>query len=205
MITPDKLQLALKPLYDDYNSVVKLLLADIEARYEEFPPAVFNEIRALHDHIARCYRDDFTTEMIYDNITRAEGHISRIILDCFKYLILSLSDGVKDFEKRYRNVDLSTIGDGEFYINYKRLYRSAVSTVRNAKLQESINKEEAMAKYEEAYNLYTDLEELIYVNRVNLHRAKSKHSVKYILKIVMWFVTAIASGLVSVLLAKVFS
>ena len=42
-------------LYDDYNTIIKPLIAEVEARTEQFPLPLFNEIRALHDHIARCY------------------------------------------------------------------------------------------------------------------------------------------------------
>ena len=41
-------------LYQDYNTVIKPLIAEVEARTEQFPLPLFNEIRALHDHIARC-------------------------------------------------------------------------------------------------------------------------------------------------------
>ena len=36
-------------LYKDYNSVIKPLIAEVEARTEQFPLPLFNEIRALHD------------------------------------------------------------------------------------------------------------------------------------------------------------
>lgn len=45
-------------LYDDYNTIIKPLIAEVEARTEQFPLPLFNEIRALHDHIARCYFKD---------------------------------------------------------------------------------------------------------------------------------------------------
>ena len=51
-------------LYDDYNTIIKPLIAEVEARTEQFPLPLFNEIRALHDHIARCYFKDITPEEI---------------------------------------------------------------------------------------------------------------------------------------------
>lgn len=44
-------------LYKEYNMVIKPLIAELEARTEQFPLHLFNEIRALHDHIARCYSE----------------------------------------------------------------------------------------------------------------------------------------------------
>ena len=49
-------------LYQSYNTVIKPLIAEVEARTEQFPLPLFNEIRALHDHIARCYSDGFSAE-----------------------------------------------------------------------------------------------------------------------------------------------
>ena len=43
--------------YKEYNMVIKPLIAELEARTEQFPLPLFNEIRALHDHIARCYSE----------------------------------------------------------------------------------------------------------------------------------------------------
>lgn len=198
-MTPEVLQSKLSDVYRSYSDVIKLLIADIEARYEEFPPAVFNEIRALHDHIARCYSEGVTDDQIEDNIKKAEGHINRLILDCFKYLILFLSDKVKRFEKQYQNIDLSTIQDGDFYIQYKKLSREAVLTVRDAKTIEGTNKIEALSKFEKAYNIYYDLETLLYENDVHLHRAKCRYTTRYILKCLLWLLTAVLSGLISII------
>ena len=77
----------IRVLYSDYNTVIKPLIAEIEARIEQFPLPLFNEIRALHDHIARCYLDEIKEEQITQEIIKAERHIVRIILDCYKYFI----------------------------------------------------------------------------------------------------------------------
>lgn len=42
-------------LYQDNNKVIKLLIAGVEARTEHFHLPLFNEMKALHDHITRCY------------------------------------------------------------------------------------------------------------------------------------------------------
>ena len=57
----------LKNLYNQYMDPVKPLLAEIEAIYEKFPIALFNEIRALNDHVARAYtaaNDEYATEVL---------------------------------------------------------------------------------------------------------------------------------------------
>ena len=78
-------------LYDDYNTIIKPLIAEVEARTEQFPLPLFNEIRALHDHIARCYFKDITPEQRNIEIHKAERHVLRIILDCYKCLNLILA------------------------------------------------------------------------------------------------------------------
>lgn len=89
-------------LYDDYNTIIKPLIAEVEARTEQFPLPLFNEIRALHDHIARCYFKDITPEQRNVEIHKAERHVLRIILDCYKCLNLSIHDSVLLFEKQTR-------------------------------------------------------------------------------------------------------
>ncbi len=44
---PVDLQASLKEYYKTYNEVIKPLIADFEAREEQFPLPIFNEIRAL--------------------------------------------------------------------------------------------------------------------------------------------------------------
>jgi hypothetical protein len=45
------------PLYDTYSTEIRPLISEIEARFEEFPVPILNEIRAFNDHVARCYQD----------------------------------------------------------------------------------------------------------------------------------------------------
>ena len=98
---------ALRTIYQDYNKVIKPLIADVEERTEKFPLPLFNEIRALHDHIARCYSDKITPEQVETEIQKAERHVVRIMLDCYKCLNLSLHDSVLLFERQTKNIDLS--------------------------------------------------------------------------------------------------
>ena len=108
-------------LYDDYNTIIKPLIAEVEARTEQFPLPLFNEIRALHDHIARCYFKDITPEQRNIEIHKAERHVLRIILDCYKCLNLSIHDSVLLFEKQTRHVDLTVLQNGECKLNCVKL------------------------------------------------------------------------------------
>ena len=112
----------LTPLYQTYNGVIKPLIAEIEVRFERFPTSIFNEIRAFNDHVSRCYMKPDDTIWINKQISKAKGHIERIVLDCYKYLNVSLYDSViKKFDRKYKGVDLSTINNGDFQIQHRNL------------------------------------------------------------------------------------
>lgn len=126
-------------LYQDYNTVIKPLIAEVEARTEQFPLPLFNEIRALHDHIARCYSDNISSQQIDSEIHKAERHVIRIMLDCYKCLNLSLYDAVLLFERQTKHIDLTVLQNGTFYTKYKSLRTKAIQTVRKAKSLEALD------------------------------------------------------------------
>lgn len=184
-------------LYNTYNETIKPLIALIEARFEKFPLPIFNEIRAFNDHVAQCYRKGIGTDYIQGELNRAERHIKRIVFDCFKYLNVSLNDFVVKFEKQTKKIDLTTINNGDFFVKYKKLRASAIQAVRDAKKVESKDNQTAFEKYEEAFNIYCDLEELINSNFTNIIWARAKFNLGMIGKIILWLLAAILSGVIS--------
>ena len=148
-------------LYQEYNTVIKPLIAEVEARTEQFPLPLFNEIRALHDHIARCYSDNISSQQIDSEIHKAERHVIRIMLDCYKCLNLSLHDAVLLFERQTKHIDLTVLQNGTFYTKYKSLRTKAIQTVRKAKSLEALDSYAALDTFQEAFNVYCDLENII--------------------------------------------
>ncbi len=197
----DFLHNSLKPLYKSYNEVIKPLIADIEARSQQFPLPLFNEIRAFNDHVAQCYWDDVSKADVKKEISKAERHIVRIVLDCYKYLTVFLNDRVVKFEKQTRRIDLTVINNGDFYSHYKKLREEAVAKVREAKQIESRDNQKSIPEFERSYNLYTELDSLISDNLVNINWARAKFSLRRFLKIVLWIIAAILSGLLSLLIS----
>lgn len=195
----------IRVLYSDYNTVIKPLIAEIEARIEQFPLPLFNEIRALHDHIARCYLDEINEEQITQEIIKAERHIVRIILDCYKYLNLSLHESLLLFERQTKNVDLTVLKNGTFYPYYKSLRMEAIDAVRKAKLLESSNTKLALDAYQDSYNIYVELEELIEEVGTDVHWARIHFTVHKSVNVFLWFLSAVASGVISVFLANIVS
>lgn len=191
-------------LYNSYNTIIKPLIAEVEARTEQFPLPLFNEIRALHDHIARCYSDGFSAEQADTEIHKAERHVVRIMLDCYKCLNLSLHDAVLLFEKQTKHVDLTVLQDGTFYPKYKSLRTQAIQTVRKAKSLESMDTDVALDMYQNAYNVYSDLELMLDSVATDIHWARVRFTVRRILQVLLWIASAIASGIVSILLTNLF-
>ena len=144
----------LSPLYNNYNEVIKPLIADIESKYQEFPDSIFNEIRAFNDHVARCYIENVTEGNINEEIKKAESHIVRISLDCYKYLAIWLHDYFVDFKA---NFDITMIDNGEFAPAFYKTQVQGIKVLREAKKNESYDKQVAFNKFEEAYNIYSEL------------------------------------------------
>jgi hypothetical protein len=224
----EKLHSSLKGLYQTYNDVVRYLIIEIELRSQKFPLPLFNEIRAFNDHIARCYLDDATDDTIYrEVIHKAERHLTRITLDCYKFLIIILDDKLKLFERQTRNVDLTVIeagvfaskfmflkkkskqevrvarvsdGDGTFLQKFKKLIRESTYQVGIAKRKEISNNSDAIVLYEKAYKSYVELEELMDSVSIDVKWARVKFTFIRILKIIIWLLAAVISGFISVLI-----
>ena len=185
-----------KDIYDTYNGTIKDLLADIESRYQKFPLTVYNEIRAVFDHIARCYHKDFKDNQINIEVEKAKGHIKRIIFDCYKYLYVYQNRSFNKFEKRTKNVDLRSIDDRRFYDNYSKLRKGARINVRNAKRIESRNKNKAFDLYKESYNMALVLEELIEEYHSQIWQARAKHFFSKIGQIIIYIFIAVIAGII---------
>ena len=132
-------------------------------------------------------------------LNKANGHIERIILDCYKFLNVALYDKViKDFDKSYKGVDLSTINNGEFLISKRSLTKNIVLKLKEAKAKEVCeDKNLSISIYEEVHNLYTELEDLIDENSRNLFWAKGKFYYSKLNSFILWLLAAIISGFIS--------
>lgn len=86
----------------------------MEANDAEFPIEILNEIRAIFTHFSRIYDESVSDEEISSEIKKAEGHLNRAILDCYKYNCVSLYDFYNQFRKEYKFADLSCIDNGDF-------------------------------------------------------------------------------------------
>ncbi|MBN2619003.1 MAG: hypothetical protein JXR64_11890 [Spirochaetales bacterium] len=184
----------LKELFETYNEALKPLIAEVEVCYEEFPSPVFNEIRAFNDHIARCF---IVSTDIENELSKSEGHLKRIILDCFKYLNVYNHNYFEVFDNRYKNVDLSTVKDGEFLKEYTVVKKKFKDSIREAKKNEGRDMLKSFQLFEEAYNYSKDLVILIEDNHYKLWRSKAKFTSLKIVKIVLWLLSIIATSIIT--------
>ena len=166
----------LSELYGVYLGLIKPLLSEIEANYEQFPEPLFNEIRAFNDHISRCYIPNISQSEIDVQIEKAERHIHRMVLDCYKYLNVYYKIQIEEFEKQTRNIDLTSIDSGSFYIEYQKLKNNSIKAVREAKHKEySSDGTIDFSCFEHSYNEYVALYDFICDNMEKVRWARAKY------------------------------
>lgn len=164
---------------DDYNGALKPVLVLVESILEEHPAAVLNEIRAFNDHIARCYLPEKDDDFIKEHLEKAQGHLKRAIMDCFKNLNIHYFEEAKGFEEKYRKVDITLVNNGEFYRQYLELKKQAVDFVHEAKLEETLDFEKAFDLYQEGYLAYAKLSDFIRKNAYGLEWVKKRFFKKW--------------------------
>lgn len=151
----------------DYGRSAKPLISEIAKRHKDgkVPNNLLNEIRALNDHIARCYREGVDDGYIDGELRKAEGHLRRLLYDCFKQLNIYISDNIKRKERwTYSNRWLYRDG-GKFWRHYTEWRKNAQKDVIEAKKQESIDSDAALKLFESGYRNYRNIEELFKDNR----------------------------------------
>lgn len=113
-------------------SIFSFYLKELKNRNNgKYPSPILNEIRAMHDHVARCYLDEAISdsEIQLYQLKKALGHLKRARLDCFKYLNSFFNNYLKDFEKNYFGSHWTFVQNGSFLKNYYN---------RNAQIREFI-------------------------------------------------------------------
>ena len=189
-MTKENLRL-LEDVYKAYINPIKPLLAEIEALYEKFPLQLYNEIRALHDHLARAFIAE-TDEKALVQISKAEGHINRIILDCYKCLNLYYKRETERFDRSISAIEPSCDAEMELLLEYGRLSDEAVKLVEKAKIEEKQDdKEKTYHNFENAYIAYASMHEFIIKNRRQVFRIQRKKIMRFLWAIISSIATFI--------------
>ena len=158
-------------ILSNYRNTVKPLLADIKARRADgkLPDNFLNEIRALNDHIARCFRNDI--EDVDAELTKAEGHLRRLVYDCFKQLNIYINDILEQKEGKFYSDLWLTYDKGLFWNEYSKFRKYAQQNVIDAKKTESVNPDKAMTLYEKAFQNYRNAENMLLQHKCMLWRS----------------------------------
>jgi hypothetical protein len=177
-------QVTLKTLYTSYLDI-KPLIADVEQRLEGLPEEVWNAIRNFTDHIARVYysADDglpLCEELRVAQLRDAQAHLTRLQLDCYKYLNVFEHDAIRAHYRETRNLQLGMIDDGAFSSQFSKLEADVKNKAKKARTEESRNQalgkpDQNMRNYQEANIAYRNLNELIEDNGRKIGRVKRKY------------------------------
>lgn len=190
----------LSAIYETYLSVISPFIIQLETLDGEFPVEILNEIRSIFTHLARCNSTE--KEQIYEeNIIKAERHVKRAVLDCFKYLCVTYDEYYRSFTRLNRNVDLSFVDNGHFIQKLSSLHNNAVHNKTEAQKKELVaeNIEDVFGDYEKTYNSYAEVYNLIQETTESIdfvkHKAATKETINTIFGIV---------GVVSLILTIIF-
>lgn len=171
----DSIQVDLYNLFNEYNTKVKPLIAAYESLTGKFPGQILNEIRACHDHVARCFISGHSEAEKLKEISKAKSHIIRCILDGYKHMILYGYDYVTAFHKEYHDIQLSLVNDGRFFPELQKLEHQARQLTIEARLKEAESfpdKETSYEYYQKAILAYKEIESFIKDNADGLTNVK---------------------------------
>lgn len=146
----------IKSIYDEYKNTVFPLVAFLEANDAEFPIEILNEVRSIFSHFSRVYDDSVTDDEIDCELSKAESHLKRAILDCYKYNCISLYDFYNRFRTEYKFADLSLIDNGDFLAKITQNFAEGKRLLFEAKKSERKNKhsEDLYREFEAAFDLF---------------------------------------------------
>lgn len=200
-------QEAIGKLYAEYTNKLKPLLAFEESVAQNFPGPILNEIRAMNDHVSRCYWADKSEADCLEEVRKANGHLSRSILDAYKYLVIVYERKVQDFYHQYKDVCIAIVDDGHFLPELNRLHSEARDLAFAAKMQEASafpDKEMSYEAYEKTVIAYTDVDEYIVGHSDGLSNAsqyaKDQTKTNYKFAFISAIIGTILGALVTILI-----
>jgi len=174
---------AIKEIYLEYSTVLNPLIQNYEAVGGDFPIEILNEIRSIFSHLAKCYNDNASKKVIDTNIKKSRNHLKRAVLDGFKYNILAYQRNLSSFESKYNRI-MDLADSGQFLNDFWDKRQNCQELFKAAKLKESGSQDvvEAFPSFEQAFNAYYELNDLISKKEKDLSILQSKIETQYIKK-----------------------
>lgn len=115
-------------IYWQYQNIIAPFIAELEVRDNEYPIEIFNEIRSVFTHLSR-----YKLQKSDKDISAAKSHSKRAILDCYKYLCISMEEKIYKFRNEYKGIDLGLADNGKFLPELNRLELKAKNAFKLAK------------------------------------------------------------------------
>ena len=146
-------------IYLQYQNIIAPFIAELEVRDNEYPIEIFNEIRSVFTHLSR-----YKLQKSDKDLLAAESHSKRAILDCYKYLCISMEEKVCKFRSEYKDIDLGLADNGKFLPELNRLELKAKEAFKVAKATEvknEIDEERRYELFESAYNEYSEMDKFL--------------------------------------------
>lgn len=200
MISEENIECQRESLYKSYNEEIKPLVAEIEARFEEFPEPLLTEMFFFNDYMAKGYIKLISHDELIKSMQSAEDHLTQLKLYLYLYLNSALVETIKLFEQQTRNVDLNVVNDGEFLQKYTQMKKQAEDKLRFAREKEgTVSVSQSLLLYKKSYIAYCELEE--YMNNKNcevnlaisMYYRLSKKS-----RLLIWLLPIIISAVISI-------
>lgn len=161
-------------IYAQYRKSVLLLLQKLEDIDGKRSINSQNEMRAMVDHISRCFMDGIEECDVVEELHGARSHMKRLTLDCYKELEVYYYDVAKKFyeeppeeTEKYLEADegfcttFVKLDGGNFWQKFCKHREGAIEETRLAKEAETISTEEAYKHYEKMVDEYLSLEKLL--------------------------------------------
>ena len=144
-------------LYKDYAENVRqyyFLLAAIGGGAQ---PALSNELRAVFDHVSRCYtaKDE---EKRSEECRSARAHLLRFKLDVFKTHLLLGAKRYEELTEAYCGVPVESIGNMRFFSAILPAFSKSKEKHREARKEEGDDKEKALQDYKEATDALVEID-----------------------------------------------
>lgn len=167
-VTPADVQKLYLELTEGYTQFRPILATLQEKNGGDLIPAIKNEIRAINDHIARCYITDATPDQQFHELVKADGHLRRAIYDTFKQLNILYHDFIREYDDRHFGNHWHKIDNGAFWEQYATQRLEVDKWIHEAKQAESENKDETQTYYTNAYIAQSEVYRLIRLHKKEL-------------------------------------
>jgi hypothetical protein len=181
----------IRNVYKNYIEDICPLIIQYEVLSNRFPAEILNEIRAVFTHLSKYNLSDDPAER-EKNLAKIEGHIKRSKLDCYKHLCTTYAEEYLNFNKMYKNVDLSFVDNGDFLPKLHKAAKNAKNLLLEARKtdlaidsDDEVKTEKSYKKYDEAYTAYSSVQNLINDSYAKIEILKRKLSARKIIPLVI--------------------